>query len=155
MIIILTVSSDVFSLNGVEYAKIYQPLTKGASAIGIFNIYNTKQFLINTALFGEYSIDGTIYASQALTIEALIPVIYKPGSSTGGDTGVYNETPAGLVNGTNKIFTVAGAPVAGSIRVTLQGVRQALTTQYTVAGSVITFVTAPFVDDSVKTDYDV
>ena len=155
MILVNTISDEVFSLNGVYYAKIYQPLVKGLSAIGIFNIYDTKQFLINSAEFDEYSIDTAIYGTQELTVAALIPVIYAPFAHVSGGNGVYNETPSGLVNGVNVDFDIAAAPVVDSARVYLNGVRQVLTTNYSIVGFTITFVVAPFTGDLIKVDYDV
>ena len=154
MILVNTVSNEIFSLNGVEYAKIYQPLTKGLTAIGIFNVYDIKQFLINSAEYDEYSVDTVVYGSQELTIAALIPVIYLAHEGGGGGgVGVFNETPSGLVNGSNVTFVIASFPVIGSVSVYLNGVRQILTTHYSIATKTITFVTAPYSGDFIRVDY--
>lgn len=76
MIIIATVSDKYFTLNGVQYAKIYQPLKQGVSAIGIYNTKDTRQQLISSTLFSDYEIDGVTYGTQEETIAALLPVIY-------------------------------------------------------------------------------
>lgn len=68
-------------------------------------------------------------------------------------TEVYNEVPAGTLNGTNTDFTLANTPTAGTARVYLNGLRQAPTTDYSVTGAVITFVVAPQASDVILVDY--
>lgn len=63
--------------------------------------------------------------------------------SGGGGTFVNNEVPTGLVNGSNQVFTLAHSPAAGSATVYWNGVLQTPTTQYSISGNTITFVTAP------------
>ena len=77
MIIINTVSDSYFSYNGINHAKIYQPLKQGLEAISIVNVFDTRQKLNNSEIYDQYNIDGTIYGSQALAIEAMLPVIYN------------------------------------------------------------------------------
>lgn len=76
MIIIDTISSEYFSFNGINFAKIYQPLQQGLEQVGIYNIFDTRQQLQNSTDFDEYEIDGVVYGTQALTIAALLPVIF-------------------------------------------------------------------------------
>lgn len=71
-----------------------------------------------------------------------------------GNGGVSGETPSGTVNGSNTAFTLAATPATGSVKVYLNGLRQTLTTDYTVSGSTITFVTAPLTGDIIRVDYD-
>lgn len=68
-------------------------------------------------------------------------------------TDVYNEVPTGTINGTNAAFTIANTPVAGSVRVYLNGLREKLTSNYSVSGTTITFVTAPETGDEIIVDY--
>lgn len=77
MILIDTVSDKVFSLNGVNYAKIYQPLKQGVEAIGIFNIYDVSQKLITSTSFQEFKIDGAVYTTQEETIAAILDVTFE------------------------------------------------------------------------------
>lgn len=81
MIIIQTVSEKYFKYNGIQYAKIYQPLQQGLEDIGIYSIYDTRLQLQNSQKYNQYQIDGTVYATQALTIAALLPVIYASPAS--------------------------------------------------------------------------
>lgn len=45
-------------------------------------------------------------------------------------THVFQETPVGLINGSNKVFTVAYAFQAGTLEVYLNGVEQIKNTDY-------------------------
>lgn len=96
MIIITTISEKYFTLNGVQYAKIYQPLKQGVSAIGIYNTKDTRQKLISSTVFGDYEIDGATYSTQEETIAALLPVIYLEDATF--DNRVYNYTGDQIVN---------------------------------------------------------
>ncbi len=65
---------------------------------------------------------------------------------------VDKETPAGLINGTNTVFTlVVSTPVAGSEQVYLNGLLQesGAGKDYTIADKAITFTTAPATGDVV------
>lgn len=53
------------------------------------------------------------------------------------------EVPSGLINDSNVTFTLAHTPTAGSEHVFLNGVLQNITSDYTISGDTITFVTAP------------
>lgn len=53
------------------------------------------------------------------------------------------EVPSGSINGINVTFTLAHTPTSGSEHVFLNGQLQTLTTDYTILGPVITFITAP------------
>ena len=65
----------------------------------------------------------------------------------------YNEVPSGTINGSNVTFTLANTPYAGSVSVYLDGLIQRITTDYTISGSTITFVTAPGTGQDVYCTY--
>ena len=68
---------------------------------------------------------------------------------------VYNETPVGLLNGVNTVFTTAAAFVSGKTRLYLNGIRQKLSGDYTeTGGNEVTFSSAPASTDSVLIDYE-
>jgi hypothetical protein len=75
----------------------------------------------------------------------------------GSNSIIVQETPIGLVNSSNKIFTTLLAKyVANSLEVFVNGLQQTLTTDYaeTTPGSgVFTFVTAPVTGDTVRISY--
>ena len=67
---------------------------------------------------------------------------------------VDDETPSGLVNGTNKVFTIAKAPnPTGSLKVYKDGQRMIVTEDYTLSGNTITFTTAPLANTIITVDY--
>lgn len=56
------------------------------------------------------------------------------------------ETPTGLVNGSNTVFAIAQAPDENdSIMLFKNGILQMQSTDYTISGQTLTFVTAPAV----------
>lgn len=64
----------------------------------------------------------------------------------------YNITPAGLVNGSNAVFTLPTNFVGGSTCVYLNGIREA-PANYTEGINTITMVTAPLTGDIISVDY--
>lgn len=70
-------------------------------------------------------------------------------------TKVFAEAPSGSINGTNTAFTLAHTPVAGTVRLYLNGIRQlAGGVDYTISGATITYVTAPETGSSLIADYE-
>lgn len=65
------------------------------------------------------------------------------------------ETPAGLINGANLVFTLANSPALSSLHLYRNGLRQRLGLDYTVSGSSISFlaVAVPQVGDLLLADY--
>lgn len=68
---------------------------------------------------------------------------------------VSDEAPAGAIDGVNVTFTLAFSPVVGSVRVRLNGLGQVVGAgnDYTISGSVITYLAAPKTGDTVLVDY--
>ncbi len=63
----------------------------------------------------------------------------------GGGTGTANspvsgETPTGLINGSNKSYTLANVPVSGTLKVFIDGVR---ITDFTLVATTLTVTLAP------------
>lgn len=71
------------------------------------------------------------------------------------DAVVTREVPSGSVNGSNVTFTLANTPVAGSEQVFLNGLLQdpGAGNSYTIAGAVITFLSAPLSGDEIHVTY--
>lgn len=68
--------------------------------------------------------------------------------------GWVQETPSGTINGSNKSFTLAFTPDdANGVSVFLNGLRQKVTTHYTISGTTITFVTAPATAQDLYVEY--
>ncbi len=56
---------------------------------------------------------------------------------------VTRETPVGIIDGVNTVFTTGALPVVGTEEVFLGGLLQTDTVDYTIAGNTITFVVPP------------
>lgn len=66
-----------------------------------------------------------------------------PQGPAGGGTPVTDETPAGSLNGSNQLFTIAHTPLAGTFALFINGVRQRNGTDYTITGGAITVTVPP------------
>lgn len=101
MIIINTVSDKYFELNGVQYAKIYQPLKQGAEDISIVNIYESG-FKIpdSSGSYTEFIIDGVVYGSQPEAISALLRVVFELKLSSEIESSIEQKTDKGSYGGT-------------------------------------------------------
>lgn len=69
---------------------------------------------------------------------------------------IDNETPSGLINGINKVFTIKNIPnPPESLKVYIGGVRMRLTEDYTLSKRTITFLVAPMTNEIILCDYRV
>lgn len=66
---------------------------------------------------------------------------------------IVNETPSGLINGSNTVYNLANTPVVGKVLVFLNGQQIYVTNDYTISGATITFVTAPESGDVIRSTY--
>jgi len=68
---------------------------------------------------------------------------------------ITREIPSGLVNGSNRVYTLANVVVAGSEQVYLNGLLQdpGASDSYIIAGTTITFNTAPLTGDEIHVSY--
>jgi hypothetical protein len=66
----------------------------------------------------------------------------------------HKEVPSGTINGSNTAFTLTYAPTSNdSIDVFVNGILQRLTTDYSVSGTTLTFVTAPAIAQELYVSY--
>jgi len=99
----------------------------------------------------SYTLDGdTITLDDAPYVGDRLVADYRS-VSTG--RAVYNETPAGVVDGTNAAFLIAELASAASEAVYLNGIRQARGPDYTLLGKTITFTVPPYAEDWILIDY--
>lgn len=99
----------------------------------------------NVATSVTMSGDATIVASGAITLAS--NVIKEADIVT-------EEIPSGTINGSNVTFTLANTPVAGTVRVYLNGLRQRSGgNDYSISGVTITYTTAPTTGDILLCDY--
>lgn len=99
MIVINNINEKYFSLNDTQYPKIYQALKKGNTSLGIYNINDTTQTLIDSIEFTEISIDGNSFNSLDSLISNLNNVLYvRTLSSDVLQKGTYTGTASDLKN---------------------------------------------------------
>ncbi len=108
MITIVTVDDTYFTLNGIQYARIFQPLNQGGVYIGIIGVYDSRQVIQKPELYSSYSIDGVVYTTFAETFAALHGVIFNISAGTGGSVTVDSALSTTSSNPVqNKIVTAA------------------------------------------------
>lgn len=81
-----------------------------------------------------------------------IPIPGPPGPP-GDAAAVYNESPSGLQDGVNTVFTLANTPQSSSTAVYRNGLREYLGVGYVESGADIVFTTPPLADDVLTADY--
>lgn len=75
-------------------------------------------------------------------------------SALGGGTSIPDEVPSGSINSSNTIFTLAFTPSSGTVSVSLNGIHQNLSLDYTLSSSTITFLSGPpFTGDILTVSY--
>jgi hypothetical protein len=96
---------------------------------------------------------------QVLTADSASANGFKWAATAGLTSGnfVSSEAPSGTIDGTNATFTLANTPVAGSVRVYVNGVRMnaGAGNDYTISTATITFLSGaiPQTGDVVLADY--
>lgn len=128
------------SLGGVQAKTCLS--TDKISAIGTDGIPVCTADQTGAAGGGITTLNGSTQASQSFVDGAGVHVSTNTG--TGAHTIALNftfttETPSGTVNGSNATFTLANAPVAGSLNLFINGFRLTQGSGYTLSGSTITY----------------
>lgn len=117
----------------------------------------TSTILTSTELLLIQSLD-------ALATSGATQAIRKSSSTTvanvnlgGSGTPVVSEVPSGTIDGSNPTFTIANTPVAGTLQLYRNGIRQRVgaSNDYTLSGTTITFNTGaiPGSGDWLLADY--
>lgn len=144
----VSISSKVYmgTLGGTPTAVVH--LKAGTASAGTAPLKFTSGTNLTTEEDGAMEYNGShLYFTIGSTR-------YQLDQQGGGSTQVWNETPTGLVNSSNTIYTTASNFASGTTRVFLNGVRQVLGTDYTETDTdEITFATAPVTADSLIIDY--
>lgn len=76
-IIITSADTGYFIYNDISYARIYQPLKQGENGVGVYNVNDMRQQLVDANHFSAYTVNGLSYTSQSETILALLDVVYQ------------------------------------------------------------------------------
>lgn len=104
---------------------------------------------------------GSGSATHTLSTNATLPrtATFQDSSGTVAYTSdiisanAVDETPAGAVDSVNTVFTLSQTPVANSLQVFVNGLRQNLTEDYSRVGPTLTFVVAPTTGQEVRASY--
>lgn len=98
-----------------------------------------------------YVINGNVVTlDEAPYTGDYIIIDYK--TDTAPANAGYNQSPTGLVDGSNTVYTLPVSPT--KVMVYLNGVRQLEDTHFTHAGDTITFSQAPYSGDWIIVDYE-
>lgn len=103
----------------------------------------------------EVTKDGGIVAVSCTGKTVLLNGTTYTGSGLGSANFVDKETPTGLINGVNTIFTLAFTPIAGSEHGYRNGILQesGAGNDYTISGATITFLVAPPTGNKLRFSY--
>lgn len=104
-----------FSLNGIRYPKIYQPLKQGQNDLSLCNIYDTGQKLFNSINYSEIEIDGTVQTNQATAIFNLLPVVYASTGGVVGGSGEWGGITGTIINQTDLMTLLNGKADVGLV----------------------------------------
>lgn len=127
-------------------------VTLTAADVNLSNVNNTTDLLkpISTATGNALN----------LKLNSSFVITNGTGDAFLSDAGVYvafvdKETPSGLINGANTVFTLAFTPISGKEYVFLNGILQeaGAGNDYTISGNTITFADAPLTGERVKVSY--
>ena len=75
MIVINSISDKYFELNGVNHAKIYQPLKKSLDSFGLYNVY-TGENIVAVSSYEEFIVDGVVYSTLNEAINSVLNTTY-------------------------------------------------------------------------------
>lgn len=115
----------------------------------------------NTRIRGVQIFDNTIPPSKMKSLNSAVDDYILEFDNATQDfrwipkMGGVTETPSGLVNGSNKVFTLSSTPENDTLHLYLNGLYQeeGVTKDYVISGTSITFVDAPAVGDIIIATY--
>ena len=125
--------------NGVNYISVHGDGVVEANLIGF--PANALPMLIVTVVAGAITNVQDRRAYFSLSVPDSV-------------TNVYNEIPAGAIDGTNRVFTTAFPFVMTTTQLSLRGIRQELNISYTeLSNTQVRFDDAPLAGDGIYIDY--
>lgn len=99
---IISINANYFELDGVRFPTIFQPIVGSGDTLAIYNIYDTRQSILDQTPYSDIELDGIVHPSRAALIDALLPVIYK---SVGGTASAAWGTLTGPLSSQTDLQT--------------------------------------------------
>ena len=85
-------------------------------------------------------------------VQSNIKSEFGGGGSTSSNSLTINEVPTGDIDGSNTSFTISSTPVADTLSVYINGIKQS-PTHYSLTGTTLTLSTAPLTGTELLVDY--
>lgn len=104
MIAIININDTIFTLDGIRYFKNFAPIARG-NKIALVCVYDSRLVLADWLDFSQYSVDGVPFANVALTVQALIPVVYARDIAAGGNLNLQQVTTNGASTDVQTTFS--------------------------------------------------
>lgn len=110
------INNHIFTLAGVPYGRIYQPIKMGENHFGIYNVYDSRQQILGSTRYDEVSIDGTTYSSLNELMIDLVEVIYNTAISM-EEYATIKEMEDKIQESYNAIVNSIGTGFQGAIKI--------------------------------------
>jgi hypothetical protein len=128
--------SSLFIKSAQTANTVYAGPSSGSAALPTFRAIVPLDLPVSSSsALGAAKCDGTTITCVSGVYSAVAPAF---------PAFIVGEVPSGTVNGSNVTFTLANTPnPSSSLGIYFNGLRQRLTTDYTLSSATITFTTAP------------
>jgi hypothetical protein len=80
------INATKFSLNGIEFHKVFMAFKVNADYIRVINVYDSRFQLLGTTKFDQVEVNGNTYASAAELISNLSDVVFSKSALTQAET---------------------------------------------------------------------
>jgi len=144
------ISADKLDLSNVTQAFKTNEFLRFLTALAVGAVENNSLFL--SSLDTRIHIKDNVGADNTV---AYLSDIVSMGNTVLVSEYVTKETPTGVVDGLNTVFSLAFTPELGTEEVYLNGLQQdpGGANDYTIAGIMITFAVAPLAGEKIRVSY--
>jgi hypothetical protein len=102
----------------------------------------------------EVLLQSPVLEFSIQTPQLLFPITSPPSGAGGTGTFIWGETPAGIIDGSNRLYNAAHPYTPGFLGVYLNGLRMRSPSDYSEVGNTtFQFINAPLPGDSLSIDY--